>query len=81
MPTVLRQNGFRFFFFSNENDEPPHIHVEKAGEYAKFWLQPEVELAWSKGMRKKDVAWVKAICDANQEEFLGAWDEYFETLG
>ncbi len=29
MPTVLLINGYRFFFFSNEGNEPRHIHVEK----------------------------------------------------
>lgn len=44
MPTVLTVEGFRFFFYSNENDEPPHVHVEKAEGTAKIWLSPvEVE--------------------------------------
>jgi len=30
MPTVMFLNGWRFFFYSNENDEPPHIHCKKA---------------------------------------------------
>jgi hypothetical protein len=42
MPTILRIAGFRFFFFSNEGEEPPHVHVERAESVAKFWLQPEV---------------------------------------
>ncbi len=28
MPTVLRVGRFRFYFFSNERQEPPHIHVK-----------------------------------------------------
>lgn len=48
MPTVLIIEGFRFFFFSNEGVEPPHIHVEKADAYAKFWLQP-AQLVHSEG--------------------------------
>jgi len=40
MPTVSRIGRFRFFFFSNEGNESPHIHVEKAENYAKFWLSP-----------------------------------------
>jgi hypothetical protein len=39
VPTVLRWNGYRFFFFSNEGAEPPHIHVDKGGATAKFWLE------------------------------------------
>ena len=38
MPTVLRVDGYRFYFFSREGQEPPHIHVEQAERYAKFWL-------------------------------------------
>ncbi|PWJ22358.1 DUF4160 domain-containing protein [Jannaschia seohaensis] len=51
MPTVLREDGYRFFFYSNEGDplEPPHIHVMKAGAEAKFWLGPPAELARSSG--------------------------------
>lgn len=36
MPTVLRIGRFRFFFYSNENAEPPHIHVKVAENEAKF---------------------------------------------
>ena len=42
MPTILRERGYRFFFFSRENHEPPHIHIESGDDYAKFWLQPVV---------------------------------------
>ena len=34
MPTILRINGYRFFFFSNEH-EPIHVHIEKGDKYAK----------------------------------------------
>ena len=40
MPEVFREGGYRFFFFSLEGMEPPHIHVESAEKYAKFWLNP-----------------------------------------
>ncbi|HJU31624.1 MAG TPA: DUF4160 domain-containing protein [Hyphomicrobiaceae bacterium] len=40
MPTILRWNGYRFYFFSNERDEPPHMHIDKGGNSAKFWLLP-----------------------------------------
>jgi hypothetical protein len=44
MPTVLRIGRFRFYFFSNEREAPPHIHVKAAEDEAKFWLEP-IELA------------------------------------
>jgi len=44
MPTILKINGYRFFFFSNEHT-PKHIHIQKQKKYAKinieiykFWI-------------------------------------------
>ena len=36
MPTVLRVGRFRFFFYGNEGQEPPHIHVKAGEDEAKF---------------------------------------------
>jgi hypothetical protein len=41
MPTVLFLKGWRFYFYSNERDEPPHIHVAKADAEGKFWLDAD----------------------------------------
>jgi len=51
MPVVFRDRGFRFFFYSNEGTprEPVHIHVEKDDQEAKFWLIPEVRVAYNDG--------------------------------
>lgn len=38
MPTILRKDGWRFFFYSLENGEPPHVHVRKGDAEAKLWL-------------------------------------------
>ena len=43
MPIVLRINGYVFWFYSNENNEPPHIHIRKGGATAKHWLEPQAE--------------------------------------
>jgi Domain of unknown function (DUF4160) len=29
MPTVLRAGPYRFYFYSHEPNEPPHIHVDR----------------------------------------------------
>jgi hypothetical protein len=50
VPALLRVGGYRFFFFSMEGREPPHIHVAHAGRYAKFWLEP-VSVADVRGFR------------------------------
>lgn len=51
MPTVFRENGYRFFFYSNEGIpiEPCHIHVRQGSSVAKFWIEPMVSLDHSYG--------------------------------
>jgi hypothetical protein len=40
MPTVLRTGPYRFYFYSHETNEPPHVHVQRDARSAKFWLRP-----------------------------------------
>ncbi|MCI2285826.1 DUF4160 domain-containing protein [Colwellia sp. MSW7] len=53
MPTVLRIGPFRFFFYSNENGEPAHIHIQRENMLAKFWLKP-IALATQLGFPQKN---------------------------
>lgn len=76
MPTVLRILGFRFFFFSNKGSEPPHIHVEKAEAYAKFWLSP-VELASSYQFNAKELNQLRKLVQEHKPLFEQKWHEYF----
>lgn len=54
MPTVLRYRGYRFYFYSHEPNEPPHIHVDKDNLSAKFWLSP-IFLARNIGFSSKEL--------------------------
>jgi Domain of unknown function (DUF4160) len=76
MPTVLRDGPFRFFFYSLENDEPPHIHVESGEATAKYWLDP-VEFARSRGFRARDLTRLRAKVIEHRQEFLEAWNARF----
>ena len=78
MPTVLRVDGYRFFFFSLEGTEPPHIHVEKAERYAKAWLTPVV-LAKSRGFRTDEISDTLWLVRKHRAEFLERWHESFNT--
>ena len=49
MPTVLRIGSFRFHFYSDETNEPAHIHIRSAEGECKFWLEP-VLLASNRGL-------------------------------
>lgn len=76
MPTVLRLGGFRFFFYSREGSEPPHIHVERDEDVAKFWLAP-VRLASSQGFRARDLSRLQPLVREHEAAFLEAWREHF----
>jgi hypothetical protein len=76
MPTVLRISGFRFFFYSLEGSEPPHIHVEHGDSIAKFWLDP-VSLAESRGFRIHELNRVRLLVIEHRVRFLEAWNAHF----
>ncbi len=61
---MLRKDGFRFHFYSHEPNEPPHVHVEKAGKEAKFWLRP-FTLADNDGFSVADLRRISAILQAH----------------
>ena len=75
-PTVLRSGPYRFFFYSGDRSEPPHIHAVRNNEEAKFWLQP-VALAANSGFAAKELRNVEAIVVENQELLLRSWNEFF----
>ena len=76
MPTVLKIGPYRFYFYSNENDEPAHIHIKVGGSEAKFWLAP-VALATNHGFRARDLNEIARLVRANEREFVEAWHEHF----
>ena len=76
MPTVLRIQGYRIGFFSADGDEPPHVHVSKAGCQCKFWLEP-VQLADNAGFARHDLREIDSLLAAHQQQLLNAWHEYF----
>ncbi len=78
MPAVLVTEGFRFFFFSNEGTEPPHIHVEQGDGYAKFWLDP-VELAYSVAMKQHELKRARLLVMQHAPNFKERWNGYFGT--
>jgi hypothetical protein len=78
MPTLLRIDGYRFYFYSHEPNEPPHVHVDKAGASAKFWLEP-VGLARSVGFRAKDIAAIMELVREYRGQWIEAWHGYFST--
>jgi hypothetical protein len=79
MPTVFVYRGFRFFFYSNEGSprEPVHIHVEKDNIEAKFWLRPEVQLAYNDGFNARILRELLEVVESNRDRIEGAWNGHF----
>lgn len=78
MPTVLRVGAYRFYFYSNEKGEPPHIHVQRERLLAKFWLIP-VALAGSKRFASHELRTLQKHVEENRERFLEAWNEHISS--
>ncbi len=76
MPTVLRVGPYRFFFYAGDRDEPPHIHVERDDNVAKFWLDP-VRLQESGGYSRSELNRIQKLIHLNQNRLREAWHEYF----
>lgn len=76
MPTVDRIGPYRFFFFSNEGNEPAHIHVQRDSKLAKFWLEPVV-LVSSAGFTAHELREIEELVESNQNTYLEKWNEYF----
>jgi hypothetical protein len=74
VPTILRARGYRIGFYSSEPDEPPHVHVHKAGSEAKFWLAP-VQLSWNNGFREAELHEIARILEQRETTLLEAWNE------
>ena len=76
MPKVLDVEGFRFFFFSDERQEPPHVHVEKGNGAAKLWLQP-VQIAYTHNLTPAEIRRIRELTFEHQVAFVERWNEYF----
>ena len=76
MPTVLRSGPYRFYFYSHEPNEPPHVHVDRDELSAKFWLDP-VTLARNLGFNARELRVLYGIIVERQQQFLEAWHGYF----
>ncbi len=80
MPTILRWNGYRFYFFSNEGHEPPHVHIDKSGRSCKFWLDP-VSLAINRGYAVHEMTEIRDKVIEQQRQFLDTWHGHLGHQG
>lgn len=78
MPTILSIGPYRFYFYSNEKGEPPHIHVQRERFLAKFWLHP-IALAGSKRFSSHELRVIQKHVEENRTLFLEAWNEHISS--
>jgi len=57
--------------------EPVHIHVEKNDMEAKFWLKPEVRVAYNDGYEARILRELREIVELNEDRIERAWNEFF----
>lgn len=60
VPTVLRVGSHRFFFYSADGSEPPHVHVARDCSKAKFWLEP-VAFASAAGFSARELLDIQSL--------------------
>lgn len=75
-PTIFRAAGLRFFFFSREEDRL-HVHAIGPEGEAKFWLEPEIELARNYGLSARKVREALRLVAEHEHEIREAWKEHF----
>ena len=75
-PTVLRKDGYRFFFFSREEPRR-HIHVSCGDGEAKWWLDPAIDLAYNHRLSAKQLRETEVIIREHLSEIVNAWQRHF----
>jgi hypothetical protein len=76
-PTIHREKGYRFHFFSREGLRA-HVHVVSASGEAKYWLIPEIELARNQNLNSAQLKEIENIIEDHYDEFKNAWEKYFK---
>ena len=75
MPTVLRKDGFKFFFYANEH-LPLHIHITKGNDFAKINIETlEIIVNYFKSNELNKII---NIIKENQSLLMEKWNECFQ---
>jgi len=75
-PTVFREKGYRFFFFSREESRM-HVHVISGDGEAKYWLEPAIELCKHYNYTSKQLSEIETLIEEHKDELITAWKGHF----
>lgn len=75
MPKI-RIDGYEFFFYSNEGNEEPHLHVYIDGYELKFWLNGGVLATKHPRVSAPKITRIARVIRKNQNALQGFWDDY-----
>lgn len=75
-PTVFRERGYRFFFFSREESRM-HVHVVSGDGEVKFWLEPEIQLAKNYRYSRRQLKEIESLIEDHYDELVSAWRDHF----
>lgn len=75
-PAIYRERGFKFFFFSNE-EQRMHVHIVGQSGEAKFWLEPEITLANSYKLSVKELGKLEKSVKEHEDEIRASWNKHF----
>jgi hypothetical protein len=82
MPTILYILGWRLFFYSNEGNEPIHVHAEKAEMECKYWLlvdKFEIEEANSFNLNPSSRREIRKIIFEHFDLIVDSWNKHFNS--
>ena len=77
MPTIFRELGFRFFFYSNEH-EPIHVHVSKGNSEAVYKVsETEISLRDNYGMKSSELRLIESLIELKKNLIIEEWTRFF----
>jgi hypothetical protein len=80
MPQLYAEGPWVFFCYSNERQEPPHVHVRGPNRpHAKFWLDPQVTLADPGGYNARELHAMREVILTHRRPILKHWRDHFRA--
>lgn len=82
LPNILDFMGYKIYFWSNENNEPIHVHISKGNQTenaTKFWItRDNIELVHNKSeIPLNDLKRIQKYLWANRNLIIAKWYDFF----